>query len=231
MRTYNVTPSHLGYLYEDCQRCMARDVLYGVKRPGGPPDAFSAADKAMKAYFERGIGENRHEIGVGPAFRVEVQSLWTESIPLAFDDLDVEIVVRGKLDALLIDDAGRRIVCDYKTRVSGKPIDATYAPQLMAYAFGLENPKKGVQPQRVDALALLVYNATDFAFRTECATSGLFGKTSWIDVDRDDDAFFAQLRRVAELLAGAEPKACKGCPWCTFYGAVPFERALVGGAR
>jgi hypothetical protein len=230
MRRFNVTPSQLGYMYSDCQRCLVRDVLWSVKRPGGPPDAFSAADKAMKAYFAAGERVKRHEIGVGPPFVVEVQSLWTESSPLAFEDLDVELVVRGKLDALVVDDAGRRIVLDYKTKVSDKPIDATYAPQLAAYAFGLENPVKGVAPTAVDGLALLIYNATSFAFKPDVGTSGLFGKTTWIDVERDDAAFFGLLRHVAELIAGAEPRPSRGCPWCVYYGAVPYERVPARGA-
>jgi len=222
-----VSPSQLGWLLTDCERCFVREARFGVRRPGGPPDAFSAADKAMKSYFERGVGEVVHELGVGPPLTIVAQNLFTESSPLAYDDIDVELVVRGRLDALVRTADGRVLIVDYKTKVRDVPIDATYAPQLQAYALGLEHPVHGVQPHAIDGLALLVYNAARFAFRPESATSGLFGVTDWVEVERDDAAFHALLRRVATLLAGAEPRPNAKCAWCRFYGAVPTG---VGGA-
>lgn len=228
MKRFVLSPSDLGWLLADCERCFARQARFGVRRPGGPPDAFSAADRAMKAYFEAGVGTVRHGLGVGPPFVVVAQNFVTESAPLAFDDLDLEIVVRGKLDALVRTDDDRTLVVDYKTKVRDVPIDATYAPQLQAYALGLEHPKPGIDACAVDGLALLVYNASRFAFKCEAATSGLFGATDWVDVARDDAAFLDLLRRVATLLAGAEPRPNPNCVWCKFYGAVPLMQ--VGGA-
>jgi PD-(D/E)XK nuclease superfamily len=224
MTRHTVGPSQLGWLRADCERCFVREVRHRVRRPGGPPDAFNLADAAMKARFDGGP-DIVHDLGVGPRFRVVAQGLWVESYPVPFPEHGFELVVRGKLDALVRTVDGETLVVDYKTSAQGELAPRTYGPQLHAYALALEAPAAGTEPVQVDGLALLVYRPTRFTYRTESRVSGLYGPHEWVEVPRDDGAFVASLGRTAALLAGAEPTPNPKCAWCVYYGAVP-----VGGA-
>jgi hypothetical protein len=228
VRRFVVGPSQLGWLRADCERCFVREVAHGVRRPGGPPDAFNLADSAMKTFFDR--GDAVHDLGVGPPFSIVAQGMHVESHPIGFDELDVELVLKGRLDAL-VQVGDDLVVVDYKTTTKDELAPRTYAPQLQSYAFALEAPKEGQPPRIVDGLALLVYRPTSFACRPERRVSGLYGPTEWIEVPRDDGAFLALLRRTAALLAGAEqPTPNPRCPFCQYYGAVPLDRAIGGAA-
>jgi hypothetical protein len=79
MKRFVVGPSQLGWLRADCERCFVREVAYGVRRPGGPPDAFNLADGAMKRRFDGGP-EVQHDLGVGPSFTVIAQGLHVRSL-------------------------------------------------------------------------------------------------------------------------------------------------------
>jgi hypothetical protein len=175
----------------------------------------------MKRRFD-GDRNAQHSLGVGPAFSIIAQNLQVESVPVPFPEHEIEIVVKGKLDALVRTTADETLVLDYKTsgRVS---LDASlYEPQLNAYAFALETPRDPRLYARIDGLALLVYRPTDFTYRTERCVSGLYGTTQWIEVTRSQERFTALLKRVADLLSETvQPKPNVRCEFCAHYGAVP----------
>ena len=228
MRRINISPSHLGWLRADCERCLVREVAHGVRRPGGPPETYNLADRAMKTWFD-----DRHDadisLGVGPTFRVISQGQWVESRPLSFPDYDLEIVVRGKLDAL-IRTADETIVVDYKTTTKGELAPRTYTAQLHAYAFALESPAGTTEAVKVDGLALLLYRPSLFSHRPEKGISGLYGPTEWLEVPRDDGSFHNLLARLAALAAGAiQPTPNPKCLFCIYFGAVPPEPLAVAG--
>lgn len=230
MKRITLSPSHLGWLRADCERCLVREVAYGVKRPGGPPEAYNLADKAMKTWFD-----DRHDaeisLGVGPTFRVVAQGQHVESRPLEFPNYDLEIVVKGRLDALVRTTDDETIVVDYKTTTKGEVAPRTYTAQLHAYAFALESPARAADETTIDGLALLLYRPVSFSHRPEKAVSGLYGPTEWLEVPRDDASLHQLLERVAALSVGAvQPTPNPKCMFCTYYGAVPLERVAVGGA-
>jgi len=229
VKRFTIGPSQLGWLRGDCERCFLREVAHGVRRPGGPPDAFNLADGAMKRWFQ-GDPEKVHDLGVGPPFAVVEQGMHVESMPLSFPEFDVDLVVKGRLDALVRcgDEAW---VVDYKTTSRAELAPRTYSPQLHAYAFALETPAAGTKAIDVDGLALLIYRPEKFACKPERKISGLYGPIEWLEVPRDRERFLETLRDVAALLSGAEqPAPNPKCAYCVYYGAVPFERAPVGGA-
>jgi len=226
VKRFTIGPSQLGWLRGDCERCFLREVAHGVRRPGGPPDAFNLADQAMKKRFDE--GEALHDLGVGPRFRIVAQGLHVESQPIPFPARDVELVVKGKLDALVRTEDDEVVVVDYKTLSKTEIATRSYAPQLGAYCLALEAPREGMERQGIDALALLVFRPQSFTYRTERRVSGLYGATEWLEVPREDASFLTLLDHVAALLGGHEqPVPNPACAWCRYYGAVPL---LIGGA-
>ena len=229
MRIFKIGPSELGWLRSDCERCLVRQIVHGIRRPGGPPDAFNLADSAMKRWFQ-GDPDKVHHLGVGPPFSVIAQGLQVESQPLSFPEFGVEIVIKGRLDALVSCDNETWVV-DYKTTSRAELAPRTYSPQLHAYAFALEQPAGNSTPRDIDGLALLIYRPEKFACKPERRISGLYGPIEWLDVPRDQGKFLDLLRKVAALLSGAEqPAPNQQCAYCVYFGAVPYEHAPVGGA-
>jgi CRISPR/Cas system-associated exonuclease Cas4 (RecB family) len=224
MKRFIVGPSQLGWLRADCERCFVREVAYGVRRPGGPPDAFNFADAAMKRRFDGGP-EVQHDLGVGPPFTVIAQGLHVQSQPIIFTEYDIELVIKGRLDALVRTvESAETLVVDYKTATREELDPRTYAAQLQAYAMSLEISHNDSLSTTIDGLALLIYRPHAFTYRADRRIAGLYGTSEWLEVPRDDFRFELLLRRVAALLGGLEqaqpnPK----CGYCAYYGALPWQ--------
>ncbi len=225
-----ISPSQIGWLRADCERCFVREVAHGIRRPGGPPDVYNLADGAMKRRFD-GDPSTMHNLGIGPTFSILAQGLHVQSHPISFAAYDVELILKGRLDALVRTDNGKLLIVDYKTS-SRDEIDArTYSPQLHAYALSLEMPQDPRLHHDIDGLALLVYRPKEYTYRAERRVSGLYGQTEWVEVPRNDAKFLEQLRRVAALVTFAEqPIPNPRCAYCVYYGALPIiAPALVSG--
>jgi len=224
MKRFIVGPSQLGWLRADCERCFVHEVAYGVRRPGGPPDAFNLADAAMKRRFDGGP-EIQHDLGVGPPFTVIAQGLHVQSKPICFPEYEIELVIKGRLDALVRTvESAETLVVDYKTATRDELDTRTYAAQLQAYAMALEISHNEALSTAIDGLALLIYRPHAFTYRADRRIAGLYGTSEWLEVPRDDFKFEGLLRRVAALLGGREqaqpnPK----CGYCSYYGALPWQ--------
>ena len=213
-RILRISPASLGFVLSQCEACFVREVRDGIKRPGGPPEIFNLADRAMKEAF---ASKQLVDLGIGPKFTVLGQGLSVESAPIKFPELGVAIVLAGRLDAFVLTAADERVVVDYKTTANGLSPE-TYRAQLSAYAFALENPGKRSQlpPTMVDGLALLVYRPTSFAYRPY-GLCGLYGRTQWVELPRRDDKLHDTLQQVAALVTGARPpEVGKDCRYCAY---------------
>jgi CRISPR/Cas system-associated exonuclease Cas4 (RecB family) len=224
MKRFIVGPSQLGWLRADCERCFVREVAYGVRRPGGPPDAFNLADAAMKRRFDGGP-EIQHDLGVGPPFTVIAQGLHVQSKPIIFPEYEIELVIKGRLDALVRTvESAETLVVDYKTATRDELDPRTYAAQLQAYATALEIAHNEALSTAIDGLALLIYRPHAFTYRADRRIAGLYGTSEWLEVPRDDFKFEVLLRRVAALLGGREQaQPNPQCGYCSYYGALPWQ--------
>ncbi len=211
MKNVAIAPSDLVYLWSDCRRCFADKVLSGVRRPGVFDHAYGMADKAMKRAF---ADVALVDLGVGPKFRVLAQNAWVRSVPVEFDALGISLTIGGAYDALVETEHGELFVVDYKTTNADEIALRKFRRQLAAYAFALEHPAAGPSIA-LDGHALLAYRPENFAYRAR-GVSGLYGKSAWIELPRDDEGFRTLLAEVAVVLAGGKPTSAASCAFCTY---------------
>lgn len=212
---YAVWPSSLAFLYEECKRCFYLDHVEGFQRPRTPfPQVFDRIDDAMKRFFEgRDVDEIAGEL---PPGTLSVPRSTLVSRPFVPGDLDVELFVRGRLDALAAFDEGGFGVVDFKTTERDPERLERYRPQLEAYAHALEHPAEGsLEQSPVTKLGLVCVEPTgmrisegSYVFETE---------PTWHGVDRDPDGFLETMGDVADLLARKRPPMpARDCTFCTY---------------
>ena len=142
------------------------------------------------------------------------QNAYVRSAFVAFEKLGVSLAIGGSYDALVETEHGEVFVVDYKTTNADEGALRKFRRQLAAYAFALEHPAAGPAIE-IDGHALLAYRPENFAYRTR-GLSGLYGRSAWIEIPRDDAAFGCLLADVAETLSHGLPAPSRACAFCAY---------------
>lgn len=211
-QAWELSPTDLTFLWDECRRCFYRKVVLGQPRPRSPfPRVFGAIDRAMKDCL---VGRRPEELAPGaPAGVIWSPDCWVRSAPICLPGCTTSVVLRGRLDALVACDNRTDAVVDFKTALPSDPQVPLYARQLHAYAWALERPAAG-SPTAVSALGLLCF-APD-AFDADKTRAALLGDLSWIDVPRNDEQFEEFLVDVVSMVEAPEvPDPSPSCGWCT----------------
>ena len=227
---YRISPSDLTYLYKNCKRCFYDKVKHQFKPPSNFSEHFTNADRAMRQAL---TSNDVVDLGVGPKFRVISQGQWIESIPLGFEDAGISLTLAGKYDAVVVTQDDEIFVVDYKTTTLDDFALAKFGPQLMSYLTAIELPKAkdSMLPAYVDGVALLVFDPYKFAFNARTKNCGLYGRTRWVELPRDEQAFDTLLKTVATLVAHPEPpRSEKTCDVCALRFSAPATSSPVGAA-
>lgn len=214
---YKLSPSDLTYLYEDCKRCFVLKVKYGVGRPSIPlPQIFARISTLQKDYYAgRRTDEFCKELPPGV---VNYGENWVQSQVISLPDRVNGCYLLGRFDIVVEFDQGGFGIIDFKTREEGEEPTAMYGRQLHAYAYALEN----ADSERGDVLGLspvtrlgLLYFAPS-ACELRGARQFVSGPLTWVEVNRDDEAFMNFLGEVVDLLDSGlpEPQLCGRCAWC-----------------
>jgi hypothetical protein len=206
-----LSPTDLTFLWEECRRCFHRKVVLGQRRPSTPfPKVFGTIDRAMKNFY---LGERAELLAPGaPAGVLGAPDRWVKSASIALPGRAGEIVIRGRLDALVACDDGTAGVVDFKTAPPSDTHVPFYGRQLHAYTWALEEPASG-RPIEVSCLGLLCFSPD--SFEAGASRAALLGEVEWIEVARDDKAFTDLLGEVASVLeADGAPAPGPDCPWC-----------------
>jgi hypothetical protein len=206
-----VAATDLTFLWDDCPRCFYRKVVLGEPRPRAPfPAVFGRIDRAMKDRFS---GERAEVLAhEAPAGLIGSRDRWVRSAALAVPGCARPVVLRGRLDAVVVRDDGTDAVMDFKTALPRDGHIPLYERQLHAYAWAVEQPSSG-PPSHVSALGLLCFYPG--RFEADDAGAALIGELAWIDLPRDDRTFAAFLTEVLSVLDAPElPPARLGCAWC-----------------
>jgi len=216
MQNLKLSPSDFAFLWEECKCCFYLKVVRGFDRPRMPfPGIFTVIDKAMTASYN---GMRARAIASGmPDGIIRAGQRWARSRPIDLCLDDRLCSISGRLDSLIELDDGTWGIIDFKTSKVSGPHVAMYSRQLHAYAFALENPASG-QPLlgRIATLGLLVYEPSTFDQNID-QTAALIGEVRYIDIPRNDAAFFDFLRQVAAVLARPEPPdPAPDCPFCAY---------------
>ncbi len=212
---WKLSPSDFAFLWEECRRCFYLKVVHGLRRPGSMPSIFSKIDSIMKRYF---AGLTTHQISRElPPGIVAYGEKWVESEPIALPGHESTCYVRGKFDTVVRFDDDSYGVIDFKTSAIKGHQAGLYSRQLHSYAYALENPAPGklnLAPVSklgllcVEPVEMLDFGEDAFAYKAE---------PTWIECDRDDEAFLAFLDDVLGVLESPRlPKGSPTCRWCLY---------------
>lgn len=210
-----LAPSGLTFAWAECPRCYwlaARGIL---KRPSAPfPRVFTTIDTLTKDFY---FGKRTEEMaeGLKPG-RVAVGDRWVRSRPIKVPGHDTRVAIAGKIDtALAFDDKTFGIV-DFKTAEPKPEHVDFYSRQLHAYLLALENPAEGaLELAPIGQLGLLcVEPVAMVALEDDVA---LRGQVTFLEIERDVDAFMAFLSQVLYLLEKpAPPDPAPKCGYCKY---------------
>ncbi len=214
-KVFKLAPSDLTFLWGECQRCFWLKANGVLKRPSAPfPKIFTRIDNQTKDYF---FGKRTEEMArqLRPG-HVAFGDRWVRSAPLVVPGHQTQVALGGKIDTALAFDDGSFGVIDFKTSEPKAEHVMFYGRQLHSYALAAENPAAGaLELFPVTQLGLLcVEPVAMVGFEDDVA---LKGQSSYLEIERDDDAFMAFLSQVLFLLEKpAPPEPGDHCSYCTY---------------
>jgi len=211
-RCWVLDASDFPQLWEDCQRCFYLKVARGFPRPRATPSLD------LPSLLRIGSHGRRSDTLAAdmPAGVFEVAEHRVESEPI---DVHLPDAVRhcrflGQVDTVLRLDAGGAALVSVQV---GQPRIEPVARTLHALASALEHPCGALGPIR--RLGILVFSPESLAPEAE-GRGSLAGPLRWIEIPRDDGAFFGLLAEVISVLdAPGPPGGAPMCQWCIYRDA------------
>jgi hypothetical protein len=213
---WRLSPSDLVFLYEECPRCFYLKVRGILNRPRTiMPKIFTTIDMHMKTYLQ-----GKRTDGLAPNLPIgtfEYADRWVASAPLALPGCTSTCSFRGRFDNVVQLDSGNRALADLKTCHRRDEHIQLYSRQLHAYTWCLEHPAPGalfLGP--IERMGLLVFEPHDF-FKVPFCGGALTGRLQWVEIARDEEAFFELLSCVVRLLESpTPPPPAAGCAFCLY---------------
>lgn len=217
---YKLSPSSIR-LFLECERCFWLRMNEGVERPGGIfPTLPSGMDRVLKEHFDRFRAKNKLPPELtkngfsGSLFKDQkLIDEWRELKTCLKTELpDVDTVVRGMIDDLLVDKDGVTLIpFDFKTKGSapGEDYSGHYHHQLCIYGWLLE--RNGYD---VDEKAYLLVYHPDAVQEDGSVTFN----ASLVKVDIDPEDAEELVRRAVKMLGKEIPKRNSECGFCGMGG-------------
>jgi len=204
----------------ECPRCLWLYANENIKQPRGIfPSLPGGMDGMFKKYFDeyRAKGELPPEIaGKIPGAKLfndmEKLKQWREfnfgrgGIRAQFPELD--IVLAGAIDELLVDQEGKCIVFDFKTRGYATKEDSHehYRTQLDLYALLFHKNNFPPAPQGY----LLFFWPEQYAHHTAKF------KAELVQLDVVPERGYQVLKKVREIVDGSKPPSHSECEFCVY---------------
>jgi hypothetical protein len=212
---WTLDASDFPLLWEECQRCFYLKVARGFPRPR----ATASADSRPSLRIDRDGRRSDTLVADMPPGVFELREYRAESVPLDVHLLDAVRHCRllGKVDAVLRLDGGGHALVSVEL---GEPRVEPLARALHATAAALEHPASGLATLGpIQRLGVLVFSPETLAREGE-GRGALVGPLRWIEVPRDDGAFFGFLAEVISVLDAPEPPGgAPMCQWCVYRDA------------
>lgn len=199
MTTYNIAPTDLTFLLNDCPRCFHHKVVNKSARFYSPmPSVFNKIDACMKAAYD-----GAEILGA----TLETKNVTVKSTPVSITPT-IELVIGGRMDAIGTFADGELLVLDFKTSAMKDEYSELYWRQLMAYTTALENPAKG-------GAALVKQLALIPVVPESMTIDGLFSfSSSIVQIERNNKKWVDFLAQVVAPLLQSEPEGKFNCPHC-----------------
>ena len=217
---YRLSPSDLTFLYDGCKHCFVLKAKHGIPQPSIPiPGVFSTIASLQKNHYS---GKRTEEFCPQlPPGTITLGEKQVRSAPIKFDDLESTCYISGRFDIVAELDDRSYAVMDFKT---GNPSDEKadmYGRQLHAYALALENSAEGaLSLYPVSRLGLLYFTPDECEY-TGNSRQVMAGQITWIEISKDNEAFYSFLHEVVVLLDGPLPASNPGeCKWCQYRSRV-----------
>ena len=215
MTTFNLSPSDLTFLWDGCKRCFYLKVKHNIGYKGSFPGMFSKMGNLTSTYYlEKSSSEISPKL---PAGIVKFREKWVKSVPISFQEIKSQCVIKGRFDAIMAFEDGSYGIIDYKTSDASEEKAAFYSRQLSAYAYALENPAPGaLSISPITHLGLFIITPHRFE-RMANGELAFVTRTTWMDIPRDDATFLAFLREVVALLdMPIPPDPAEDCGLCNY---------------
>jgi len=213
---YQLSPSDLTFLWDECPRCFYLKVVHKYNRPWSPfPSIFNRIDKIMKDYYE---GKPTSSISFDlPEGVIRTGEKWVKSIPITYAASPTSAQIRGKFDATIAFSDGSYGVIDFKTSEPKKEHVDFYSRQLHAYAYALENAASGSYALNpITRLGLLCVEPVSMDLNNRDQIAYL-GNVTWLECPLDYNNFFSFLEGVLQVLDDpSPPESNENCNYCRY---------------
>jgi hypothetical protein len=155
MRTYQITPTLLGFPWKACPYCVKARVCEGWKPPFQPlPKVLNRMDKLMRQAYS-GADTALLTNGLLPTGTLNTKERSFKSKPIQMPEFpDVELVLSCRTDAIATFANASHAVIDFKTADPTGDL-SIYKAQLHICAHAMENPQKGEPIKPVEIMGLL----------------------------------------------------------------------------
>lgn len=182
MKRIILSPSDFTFLWEKDQWAFYEKYYHQIRRPRlNMPNVLSEIDGIMKGSLE---GKKLSELDPNlPAARVIMADTWVQSKPIVVGDL--ELIIRGKIDAALDFEDGTYGVVDYKASSKMSSNMLAYTNQLQAYAYALTyNDSRDQHLSPITRLGVLQYRPCQFKI-TGDGKASMIGDIKWVEIEND----------------------------------------------
>ena len=208
MATYNIAPTDLTFLYQECPRCFYNKIHKTWTRPWtGFPSIFSKIDKCMREALHDKSCESL--LGRPGVFDTSDRKIRSRPIQIG----EHEIIFSGKMDIRVNFADGTVGVIDGKTSDPSDSSMGIYNRQLHTYRDILTQPEKGI-PEVVSMMGLAIATPEWWEFDPAAETSPFHFRFSFKPVEINEKRWNKTLIEVVELLSGPRPEPPEKCSWC-----------------
>jgi CRISPR/Cas system-associated exonuclease Cas4 (RecB family) len=212
---YKLSPSDLTFLWDSCKYCFYLKVKHNIVYRGAFPSIFGKMTNLTSNFYQ---DKPTSEISLDlPPGTMKLKEKYVTSAPIPISGSSAQAYIRGRFDAVIEFEDGSYGVLDYKTSDAKDEHAAFYSGQLSAYAYALENPApNALHISPVSRLGLFVVTPERFEMSMNGDTV-FVNKTTWVEVQRDDEAFLSLIGEILAILeAPTPPESAKGCPACNY---------------
>ncbi len=215
---YKISPSAIGALLE-CPRCLWLFANENLKRPRGIyPSLPDGMDEVFKSYFDsyRQKGEVPPEIDgkVDGTLYTDLEKLsrWRDIDygrgGFAAEFPEIQIVLRGAIDDLLVNDRGEYVPFDFKTRGMKNKEDTHKHYQHQLDLYSLLFRENGLKPASYGYLLFFwpkAYEAGQTTFEHQL-----------VKMDISPDEGYKLLEKVYQIASSEEPASHEECEYCLY---------------
>ena len=214
MRKIILSPSDFTFLWERDRWAFYEKYYHQIRRPHiNMPQVVNEIDGVMKGSLD---GKKLSDLDPAlPAARVVLTDTWVQSKPIVVGEL--ELIIRGKIDAVLDFGEANYGVVDYKASNKMGQNMVAYTRQLQAYAYALmHNDNRDIHLSPINRLGVLQYKPFKFKLSGDGHAS-LVGEIKWVELENDMADFVHFLvHEVAPFLMRDDVEPPANDPWINY---------------